>query len=349
MSLWRSQLQYYLSYIRSSLTRACVPLHDLLKTFSCWERFDLLFCPTCSSPVFCAFKDPARNLGVVTGALGNVDIGGRQLIKFGGQGFVADTEDGGASPWLCALNGEGEDLKRYESVVAGRGPGAKELPADWPQFSTLPELKAKEEESVPIRCKCGGVDLVLQRGDYKHMAEDELPSNVEPVSRKLKAGFCGCDSCRLQSGVDIFNWTYAETKYITFGKDSSKDFPKDMYALNELIDAKDPAVGTLKYYNSSPDVYRHFCGTCSAVVFYTTGKRPQIFDIAIGLLESKDGARVENMLYWPFGITFSFQEDGDSGWRESAYERLRSKAEEWRIARGCPKNWKSSAEYQDIK
>jgi len=179
---------------------------------------------------------------VVTGALGNVDIGGRQLIKFGGQGFVADTEDGGATPWLCALNGEGEDLKRYESVVAGRGPGAKELPADWPQSSTLPELKAKEEESVPIRCKCGGVDLVLQRGDYKHMAEDQLPSNVEPVSRKLKAGFCGCNSCRLQSGNDVFNWTYAETKYISFGKDSTKDFPSDMYVLNELIDAKYTAV-----------------------------------------------------------------------------------------------------------
>lgn len=29
MSLWRSQLQYNLSCIRSSLTRACVPLHDL--------------------------------------------------------------------------------------------------------------------------------------------------------------------------------------------------------------------------------------------------------------------------------------------------------------------------------
>ncbi len=288
-------------------------------------------------------------MGVVTGALGNVDVGDRQLIKFSATGFVGDTKDGGASPWMVALNGDGVDLKRYKYFVPGRGQEAEELPADWPTASTLPELKTKEEDSVPIRCKCGGVDLVLHRGDYKHMSEEELPSNVEPVSRKLKAGFCGCDSCRLQSGSDVFYWTYTETKNLSFGKDSSKAFPKDLFALNDLIDAKDPAVGTLKYYNSSPDVYRHFCDTCSATVLYTCGKRPQIFDVAVGLLESSDGARVENMLYWPFGKTFSFQEDGNGGWRESLFERLRSKAEEWRIARGYPKNWKTSDEYEDIK
>jgi hypothetical protein len=299
--------------------------------------------------VFCAFKDPDRNLGVVTGALGNIDVGDRQLIKFGGMGFVADTKDGGASPWLCALNGDGEELKSYEGVVAGRGPDAKELPADWPSSSTLPELKTKEEDSVPIRCKCGGVDLVLNRADYKNMTEDELPFNADTVTRKLRASFCGCNSCRLQSGSDVFNWTYAETKYISFGKDGSKAFPKDMFALNKLIDAKDPAVGTLKYYNSSPGVSRHFCDTCSAVVFYTCDTRPEIFDIAVGLLESEDGARVESMLAWSFGKRFSYQEDADGGWREALYERLRGKAEEWRVARGYPKTWKSSESLEDIE
>ena len=36
--------------------------------------------------MFCAFRDPEKNLGVVTGTLGNVDVGDRQLIKFGGMG-----------------------------------------------------------------------------------------------------------------------------------------------------------------------------------------------------------------------------------------------------------------------
>lgn len=299
--------------------------------------------------MFCAFKDPARNLGVVTGTLGNVDVGDRELIKFGGMGYVLDTEDGGASPWICALNGDGVDLKSYEEMPPGRGQEAKEMPADWPQRSTLPELKTKEEDSVPIRCKCGGVDLLLRRGDYEHVSEEDLPSNVEPVSRKLKVSFCACNSCRLQSGSDVFYWTFAETKYLSFGKSDGKAFPTDVFDLKDLIDAKDPAVGTMKYYTSLPDVHRFFCDTCSAVIFYTTGNRRQIVDIAIGVLESKDGARVESMLSWPFGKTMSFQEDGDGGWRESLYERLRSKAEEWRVARGYPKNWTSEEQYEDIK
>jgi hypothetical protein len=83
-------------------------------------------------------------------------------------------------------------------------------------------------------------------------------------------------------------------------------------------------------------------------VFYASGNRPQIVDVAVGLLDSKYGARVENMLSWPFGKTMSFQEDGDGGWRESLFERLRSKAEDWRVARGYPKNWKSKEEYENI-
>lgn len=319
-----------------------------LKVFSAWERFDLLFCPTCSSPMFCAFRDPEKNLGVVTGTLGNVDVGDRQLIKLGGMGYVLDTQDGGASPWICALNGDGVDLKSYEEMTPGRGQEAKELPADWPRPSTLPELKAKEEDSVPIRCKCGGVDLLLRRGEYQDTSEEDLPSCVEPASRKLKASFCACNSCRLQSGSDIFYWTFTETKYLSFGKDDSKAFPKDIFDLKHLIDTKDPAIGTMKYYTSSPDVCRYFCGTCSAVVFYASGNRPQIVDVAVGLLDSKYGARVENMLSWPFGKTMSFQEDGDGGWRESLFERLRSKAEDWRVARGYPKNWKSKEEYENI-
>jgi hypothetical protein len=299
--------------------------------------------------MFCAFRDPARNLGVVTGALGNVDIGDRQLVKFGGMGYVLDTKDGGASPWICALNGDGVELKSYEEMPPGRGPSAKEMPEDWPGFSTLLELQGKREDSVPIRCKCGGVDLLLRRGDYEHVSEQDLPSNVDPASRKLKASFCACDSCRLQSGSDVFYWTFVETKYISFGKDHSKSFPADIFKLNDFIDAKDPVIGTLKYYKSSPNVHRYFCDTCSAVIFYATGVRRHIVDVAVGVLNSEAGARVENMLSWAYGKTMSGQEDGDDGWRESLYERLRSKADEWRVARGYPKTWTSREQYEDIK
>ena len=69
----------------------------------------------------CAFGDQTRNLGVVTGTLGNVDVGDSQLIESGGIRYVLDTEDGGASPWMSALNGGGVDLKSYGRMPPGLG------------------------------------------------------------------------------------------------------------------------------------------------------------------------------------------------------------------------------------
>jgi hypothetical protein len=306
-----------------------------LKVFHFSSTVDLLFCPTCSTPMFFAItRDNDYHLGAFIGTLTNES---QALVKFDNHIFVHDTLDGGASVWL-RHNADGSGIKRFKFRVEHNESG--ELPQDWPPADGITGYDAKKEDSVPIRCKCKGVDLVLHRGDYSDKKDDELPFNIDPKTHKLLAGFCGCDSCRLQSGIDVFNWTFAEIRHISFSNsNSNKTFPKSSQELKELVDAKDSALGTLRYFSSSKDVERYFCSNCSACVFYTVGDRPELIDVAIGVLEASDGARAEGLLSWPYGGRISYREDGDGGWREKLFDNVEKDAEDYRIARGYPKNW----------
>ncbi|KAF2850573.1 hypothetical protein T440DRAFT_468547 [Plenodomus tracheiphilus IPT5] len=333
----------YISPIRWPEPRDKVHISNL-KVFNFSPSIDLLFCSTCSTPIFWAWpKDEKHPLSVFTGALTNDT---RSLIKISHQSFVGDTLDGGASVFFRYSNIDGTELKRFETGADNEI--AKELPKQWPSPAELTGYEAKKEDAIPIRCKCKGIDFVLHRGDYSSYKEDELPWNIDPKTHKLLADLCGCDSCRLQSGVDVFCWTFAEMKYISFGK-SKKTFPTHTDQLRKLIDVGDDAVGTLAYYTSSPNVHRFFCSTCSACVFYTKPDRPTFVDIAIGILEASDGARAEGMLSWDYGGSITYREDGEGGWREGLFEEVEESGEEYRVERDYPKIWKRLQEEGDTK
>ncbi|CAO2652708.1 Nn.00g021190.m01.CDS01 [Neocucurbitaria sp. VM-36] len=315
-----------------------------LKVYHFTSNISLLFCPTCSTPIFWVTRnDTSRPLGVWTGALTNVDD---DLLKFTDQGFIGDTLDGGASEWLRHPNTDGTENKRYK--LDSEAEDAEELPQQWPLPAELTGYEMKKEDAIPFHCRCKGVDLRLHRGNYTDIKEENLPFNIDPKTNKLLASFCGCDSCRLQSGIDVFNWTFAEMKNISF---SSQDgnFPGHSHELKKLVDAHDASIGTLSYYASSSDVLRFFCSTCSACIFYACDDRPEIVDIAIGLLEASDGARAEGMLSWIYGSRISYREDGDGGWRQGLFDRIEKGAEDYRIARGYPKNWRRIKDEKDGK
>ena len=67
--------------------------------------------------------------------------------------------------------------------------------------------------------------------------------------------------------------------------------------------------GTLKEYQSSPEVIRYHCHTCSASVFYRTEEQPSLVRVAVGLMESPGGARAESWLEW---MTSRLDRDGDA-------------------------------------
>ncbi|KAG7289379.1 hypothetical protein NEMBOFW57_005747 [Staphylotrichum longicolle] len=344
-----------------------------LKRFRCSPKTNLLFCAGCGCVLFFEeFDEPREEIKggeipegasylVFTGALSAeaADEGGevpRPLVRVVDHIFVGDTLDGGAVPWLRHLNGEGgEEVK----VWLGRRGESEEVPsgAHWPALADLPKYEAglKKAEgdkgNVPVRCKCGGVDLVLRAGELQREFEEkqkkgeELWWLVDPVTHKLMGSMDACESCRRCAGSEVCNWTFALLRHISFADGNPDGFPKDTAELRAAVEAKDgkprdPRLGTLTMYASSPDVQRYFCGRCSAHVFFAVDSRPEMVDIAVGLLDAPDGARAESVISWNFGGGMSWTQDMKGTWREGILDAVSKDAEEWRIARGYPKNWR---------
>jgi hypothetical protein len=331
----------YSSDARWPEPRANVDLSKL-KIYSFSKRVNLHFCPTCSTPIFWEMLElPGQPLGVFIGTLTNNEV---TPCKFIEQSFVGDTIDGGASVWLQHLNVDGSECRRFK-LEAEESASADVLPQNWPLTDKLTGPENKTEDSVSIHCKCKGVDFILQRGDYSSLEKDELPWNVDPHTHKLLTVFCGCNSCRLQGGLDMWFWAFIEMKHLSTAKNDAP-FPKSSHELKSFIDKSDPIVGSLNYYASSHGVLRFFCNDCSATVFFAKDERPEFLDVSVGLLDASDGARAEGFLSWSFGKV-DFRGDADGGWREGLFDRVEKEAEKWRAARGYPKNWRRVAQEQE--
>ncbi|KAH6641339.1 hypothetical protein F5144DRAFT_563253 [Chaetomium tenue] len=214
--------------------------------------------------------------------------------------------------------------------------------------------QAGAEGDVPIRCHCGGIDLVLRAGEAQREFEEtqrrggELPWFVDPTTHKGLGSLDACDSCRTAAGSEVYNWTFAKLKHISFAGANQEGFPADTLQLKAAAEAKkgegrDPRLGTITFYASSPDVQRYFCGRCSATLFYAVDERPDIVDVAIGLLHSPDGARAESVISWSFGGDMTWRQDMIGTWREGLLHAVEKEVEEWRIERGYPKHWRRVA------
>ncbi|CAJ2505015.1 Uu.00g124090.m01.CDS01 [Anthostomella pinea] len=308
------------------------------------ETLTTLSCGTCSSMMFweksTESKPPTHS--VFTGALANIDV--PDLVLFTEHKFLGDTIDGGASPWLRSAGKDGARPRLW----AGQTRNSEELSQEWPPVDSLPDAAAELDlDKIPIRCRCKGVDLVLHSPHtaFAGKPRSELPWFVDPVTHKLLGNFDACDSCRLSSGADVFHWTFALLLHLGFAgatEGGHSEFPRSTPQLKAAVSAKegrDPRWGTLTYYESSPDVQRYFCSRCSACVFYAAGRRPEIVDIAVGLLDVPGGARAEGLISWALGGESPWRTDMSGGWREDLIKNIESEAERWRIHRRHSKNW----------
>ena len=291
------------------------------------------FCGTCSTLMFYESKEHPSQLGVFTGTLKNIDT---DLVRHSKHIYVGDTKDGGASVWLRKPNIDEKEIPRYRERSG-------EVPWDLPNLHTSVGLEGQRgEEPLPISCHCKGVQLLLHGAHYASMEKDQLPWFIDPRTNKSLASFDVCDSCRLQFGIDIVNWTFTDLADISQANGGT--FPKNMTELKAAVDMDDPEVGTLTYYQSSPGAHRYFCKRCSASVFYVCDSRPEIADVAIGLLEAPDGARAEKYLSWTLGDALMWVDDARGGWREGLMKRVQADAEGFRIASNYPVSWRRLAE-----
>jgi len=333
---------------------AAIHSAETLRRYAFSQRLGLLFCGTCGTPLFFETRvegSAIHKYGVLTGVLANVDV--KSLFKITDHIFVGDTLDGGATPWFCDTNDDGIERPRlWHGQMDQSELLERPLVANSDATVLAPSTDDKENKSenekdeIPIRCKCGGVDLVLRRpiADYATKARPELPWFVDPVSNKSLGGFDACDSCRLSSGTDVFNWTFCLMQHLSFPTSGNDPFPQSTIELKKVVAApgsdRDSRWGTLTFYESSLDVQRYFCGRCSATVFYAADDRPEMVDLAIGLLWSQNGARAEELVSWDFGGKMVWRQDAVGGWRECFIERIEEAADRWRIQRGLPKNWR---------
>lgn len=288
------------------------------------------FCGTCSALMFYESAKSPTKLGTFSGVLKNIDA---DLIKLRKHIFVEDTIDGGATFWLRKPNPDGREIPRRREYEG-------DMPWDWPNTANKTAVESKQgQQSLPIWCHCKGIRLQLHRGDYANKIREDLPWFIDPRTNKSLASFDVCNSCRLQFGAtDIIHWTFAEL--INISQPDGGAYPKTMTELKDAIDSGDSAVGTMTYYHSSPDAVRFFCKTCSASVFYACDDRPEIVDVAVGLLEAPDGARAESFLSWAYGDNLTWIDDTKGGWREGLMKRVQADAEEFRLARNYPKSWR---------
>ncbi|KAI1757992.1 Mss4-like protein [Xylaria castorea] len=330
-----------------------------LRRYDFAPHLTLFSCGVCSSNMFVEKKtttddddnDPP-SYGAQTGVLTNVDVPG--LVNITNHVFLGDTLDGGASPWLCDANEDGSRPRLW------RGPRgqSQELPSShhhhWPA-AEAGVSRPSDDIDIPVRCHCGGVDLVLRQPitDFAARERSELPWFVDPVSNKSRASFDACDSCRLWSGSDIYYWTFVLLNHLAFPPPKSDSQPQqpethanfpgsslELKTAVSLADNRDPRWGTLTFYESSPDVQRYSCSRCSACVFYASDGRPEMVDLAIGLLDSGGGSRAENLLAWDYGGKVGWRQDVVGGWREGFVESVEAAAERWRIERDYPKSWR---------
>ncbi|KAF6822281.1 duf636 domain protein [Colletotrichum musicola] len=309
-----------------------------LKRFSFSENIELFSCQTCSSGLFCMGNATGNKPWVVTGAL----VNGPGVARYATHMFVGDTLDGGASIWLPREDEDGKPVKRYKQ--SRRGDDVEEVPADWPGPKKLSQeqLDAKPSPEVTnLSCFCKGVQLQLRSGaDLRSTPEEDLRRwFVDPQTLKYTGSLECCDSCRLSFGSDLIAWAFAPLSHLAFPGDSGRsEFPQTIGALREGVVSsdKDPRLGTLAYYKSSPEIERYFCSRCSASVFYALHDRPDMLDIAVGLLDHPDGARAEGLLKWLDKIGWA--QDAAGGWREGLGQTAGDLQQEWAGATGKPLN-----------
>lgn len=300
-------------------------------------------CATCSSPLFCKRTTPGAIPDAFSGALNNAP----GLVEYSKHIFVADTVDGGATPWLRKNYRDGEPIKFWKELYATDSRVGEELAHSWPDPATLPEpLEKVAPGTTPFYCHCRGVNLLLRSAADVTTPDAELPFYIDPDTRKYLVTSCSCEYCRRAAGADIFSWTYSQLSHIEFppspDASESRAFPADVTALKEAVsapaDTRDPRLGTLAMYKSSAHVDRYHCSRCSATVFYAVAHRPGTVEIAVGLLSHPSGARAEGILRWDYANLVFYDYD-KGGWREGFINQAKSERDEWRARRGYPEVW----------
>ena len=238
--------------------------------------------------------------GVIEPRDGSGNAKARDVVRVERHDFVGDTGDGGLVPRILKLGGGvGEER---ELVLWDTFPDTKRVSEeDVKEMQRVSVEKGKskpaKDETLQVKCRCGGVDLRIKRADYGSDTQGVDADHIPADKEKYIAYFCVCRSCRLQTGVSLQPWCYVPPANITIASSG------EQIKLGKATEEPEANKGTtVKHFKSSSDVYRSFCGTCGASVFYWADEPGlAVVDVAVGLLRAESGSMAREWLDWTWG------------------------------------------------
>ena len=206
-----------------------------------------------------------------------------ELFIFDEHFFIEDTKDGGLSDLLPFWDNKA--LKRFAADSAS----ASELAPFWTgsKISVAPPASSSFKDKLHCYCHCKGTQFYISRPQLGYKTPDpnkEYDGQFDPKDGKWPATNCVCNDCRLAGAADLFPWLFVPPASISLPDGSTMPQP--------------PHFGSLTEHQSSKDVRRYFCGNCGATVFFDSLKRPEVIDVAVGIVDANSGARAEDWLAW---------------------------------------------------
>jgi len=218
----------------------------------------------------------------------------KEIVTYERQIFVGNTKDGGASDWLV----EGDGVKGLRYKYGYNPPESEKVSLGWREEKSASASAAGSGRTaqatnsmIGASCHCRGVEFYITRPDQQS-ADPSLTTQPDrgawclsgSKQDKYTASCCACDSCRVSAGTEFVCWAFVPRHNIRMADGSEFD-----------IDA----FKTLKTYRSSERATWCFCGKCGANCFLVLDvARPDVLDVATGLLWSGEGARAEDWLAW---------------------------------------------------
>lgn len=268
------------------------------------------FCRTCGSHMF-AERRRYGSLDVMTGVLQD---DAERFVKVVDHQHVESTVDGGFSAWLPIIGAKFLPRWRRSREESDL------LPLEWP--CPVAAARRKRDSQLAAHCHCGGVSFNITRpNDRSGAFTAPLPDVIKKYTNgeeatlteekwwlsgdgRYTAGTCACRSCRLASGMDIVEVRRARFPAFACSNEECTNHIQQwgfIPAHNiKMTDGKPFTTdfGTLKAFRSSEDATRYFCDACGATVFWIGDDRPELIDVAVGLLAAPSGARAEDWLKW---------------------------------------------------
>ena len=264
------------------------------------------FCSTCGSHVL-VHRRKRDIWDVCTGTIdGVLDATGPvpSLEHIVQQEFIGDTRDGGLS--ACLATGPTQS-KHIQTFLGGPVPKSLELtqnPPPWPSIERhCSPTSSDQSNKLHAACHCGKVQYWVSRPENASRTQCSSPfpdllvpyysnDSANPGNSpwwlrgpKFFAGTCACRSCRLGSGSPIQTWAFVPKTKLSSTRYSANGINFDY-------------ISGLQCFQSSPGVYREFCSTCGATVFWHCDERPTLIDVSVGLLRAAEGSRAETWLEW---------------------------------------------------